>query len=224
MPARVYLEISQARTFAAALDWPGWCHSGRDEASALQELINYGARYARVLNDTRLKFQAPTSTTDLLVVERLPGNATTDFGAPNLALSTDTQPIEPAELQRWQTVLKACWNAFDAAAQSAQGKALRKGPRGGGRDWLKIIEHVRDVEIAYLDSLGGKIKPNLSDESGQVLVAIRQAILSTLKLASHGEIPPRGPHGGVRWTARYFVRRLAWHELDHAWEIEDRAK
>jgi hypothetical protein len=26
----------------------------------------------------------------------------------------------------------------------------------------------------------------------------------------------------VHWTPRYFVRRMAWHELDHAWEIEAR--
>ncbi len=24
------------------------------------------------------------------------------------------------------------------------------------------------------------------------------------------------------WTARSFVRRVAWHTLDHTWEIEDR--
>jgi len=24
------------------------------------------------------------------------------------------------------------------------------------------------------------------------------------------------------WPARYYVRRAAWHVLDHAWEIEDR--
>ena len=27
---------------------------------------------------------------------------------------------------------------------------------------------------------------------------------------------------GLHWTARYFVRRTAWHVLDHLWEIEDR--
>jgi hypothetical protein len=25
------------------------------------------------------------------------------------------------------------------------------------------------------------------------------------------------------WSPRYFVRRSAWHALDHAWEIEDRS-
>jgi hypothetical protein len=25
-----------------------------------------------------------------------------------------------------------------------------------------------------------------------------------------------------RWTTRYAAHRIAWHALDHAWEIEDR--
>ncbi len=224
MPVRVYVEAGHSRTFAAALDWPGWCRSGRDETSALQALIDYGPRYARVLKDTPVVFQAPTVTVDLLVVERLPGNATTDFGAPNLAVSTDTRPVEAAELERWQTLLKACWKAFDAAAHSAEGKDLRKGPRGGGRDLMKIIEHVRNVDKAYLASLGGKIKPYLAGEPGQELAAIRQSILTTLTSAAQGEISGRRPRGGLLWTARYFVRRLAWHELDHAWEMEDRVE
>jgi len=37
----VYLETGQKRVFAAAVDWPGWCRSGRDEASALQALCDY---------------------------------------------------------------------------------------------------------------------------------------------------------------------------------------
>jgi hypothetical protein len=51
----------------------------------------------------------------------------------------------------------------------------------------------------------------------------RQAIMDALAAAARGEIPERGPRGGVIWPARYFVRRVAWHALDHVWEIEDRA-
>jgi hypothetical protein len=25
------------------------------------------------------------------------------------------------------------------------------------------------------------------------------------------------------WSPRFYVRRAAWHALDHAWEIEDRS-
>jgi hypothetical protein len=219
----VYLEIGQTRTFAVALDWPGWCRSGRDEAAALQALNDYGPRYARALSNTRLRFRAPSETSALVVVERLMGNATTNFGAPNLALSRDTKPLDPTELQRWQVVLKACWHAFDTAVRAATGQALSKGPRGGGRDLTKIIQHVRDVDASYLTSLGGALAPSEENTPSQALAPIRQAILTTLIAAARGEVPARGPRGGVRWTPRYFVRRLAWHELDHAWEIEDRA-
>ena len=40
--------------------------------------------------------------------------------------------------------------------------------------------------------------------------------------ASALEWPGRSRSGGARWTPRYFVRRAAWHVLDHAWELEDR--
>ena len=220
----VYVEIGQTRTFAVALDWPGWCRSGRDQDSALQALCDYGPRYARALQRTRLSFQAPHEPADLIVVERLAGNATTNFGAPDLALSRDTKPLDPTELQRFQKVLKACWRALDTAAQAATGQTLRKGPRGGGRDVTKIMEHVLDVDTSYLTNLGGKLTPSDEDTPSQALAHVRQAILTTLISAARGEVPAHGPRGGVRWTPRYFVRRLAWHELDHAWEIEDRAE
>jgi hypothetical protein len=160
----------------------------------------------------------------LLVVDRLKGDATTNFGAPGRALPRDSEPVGQDELHRYQTVLKACWRALDRAAQAASGRTLSKGPRGGGRNLAKVIEHVRDVDASYLSSLGGKLKPGEQDEPNQALANVRQAILDTLAAAARGEVPARGPRGGARWTPRYFVRRLAWHELDHAWELEDRAE
>jgi hypothetical protein len=89
---------------------------------------------------------------------------------------------------------------------------------------MKIIEHVRDVETTYLSSLGGKIYPKLEDEQSQDFITVREVVLATLILAVHGEIPARRPRGGLHWTLRFFVRRLVWHELDNAWEIEDRVE
>ncbi len=37
-------------------------------------------------------------------------------------------------------------------------------------------------------------------------------------------LPEAGPRGGKIWLPRRFVHRAAWHVLDHAWEIEDRAR
>jgi len=76
----VYLESGEKRTFAGALDWPGWCRSGPDEASAaLQALVDYGPRYARVLRAEEFAFQAPISISAFTVIERIKGNATTRF-------------------------------------------------------------------------------------------------------------------------------------------------
>ncbi len=223
-PIEVYLEASRVRTFAGALDWPGWCRSGHDEASALQALMDYGPRYAKALQETQLEFHPPASVTNLVVGERLMGNTTTDYGAPAIALSTDSLPMDAEELDRSQIILEACWKALDNAMRSANGRELHKGPRGGGRDLMRIGEHVRDAEIAYLGSLGGKFKPEAENGPRQIIAMLRREILITLAASARGEIPPRGPRGGLRWSPRYFVRRLAWHDLDHAWEIEDRAE
>ena len=49
-PIEVFVETGKKKTFAGAVDWPGWCRGGRDEAGALQALVDYGPRYARVLH------------------------------------------------------------------------------------------------------------------------------------------------------------------------------
>jgi len=218
----VYLEIGKKRTFAGAIDWPGWCRSGRDEESAIQALLDYGPRYARVLRGTTLQFQPPGDVSAFKIAERLKGNATTDFGAPDMSPSTDTLPIDAAELQRFQILLKACWRAFDTAARKAAGKKLRKGPRGGGRDLQKMISHVLEAEGSYLSALGWKLDSGRTGAAKKELGNRRQAVLDGVAAAARGEIPARGPRGGLRWTPRYFVRRATWHILDHAWEIEDR--
>jgi hypothetical protein len=216
----VYLEIGKKRTFAGAIDWPGWCRSGQNEAAALQALFEYRPRYARVVRTSGLGFQAPNNETAFSVIERLEGNATTDFGAPDVAPLIDTRLVDPAELRRFQILLEACWSEFDATVEAATGKALRKGPRGGGRELDGIVQHVSNAEKAYIGRLGWTPGEGGLNDPGQ----IRQATLSALELAARGEGPESGPRGGKIWPPRYFVRRVAWHVLDHTWEIEDRVQ
>jgi hypothetical protein len=213
-----YLEVGAKRVFAGALEWPGWCRSGRDEDAALEALVAYAPRYRRVLRGTRLGFPSARDVT-LRVVERLEGGATTDFGAPGEAPSADAGPVDDDELRRLTAVLRACWRAFDAAVDDGSGRRLATGPRGGGRALEKIVEHVAGADLGYLGSLGWK---PTGDEDLDDLERARRAIPTGLGASARGQIPARGPRGGVRWTARYFVRRSAWHVLDHAWEIEDR--
>jgi hypothetical protein len=218
----VYLEIAKKRTFAGAIEWPGWSRSGRDEASALQALCDYGARYERVLHRTQLGFKTPADISEFNVVEQLQGNVTTDFGAPGIAPSSDTRPVDEAELQRFKTLLEACWQALDVALQAAAGKELRKGPRGGGRDQEKMAKHVLEAEAAYLARIGWKLKLGADFQASEKFDLTRQAALNAMEAAFQGSLPERGARGGTRWAVRYYVRRSAWHLLDHAWEIEDR--
>jgi hypothetical protein len=219
----VYLEIGSKRTFAGAVDWPGWVRTGRDEESALIALLEYAPRYAKVLEAAGISFEAPTGLADFRINERLSGNATTDFGAPNVPLPSDSGPLNEAEVLRLQSILKACWQALDAAAASARGVELRKGPRGGGRDLDRILDHVLGADSAYLSKIGWKQRMKPSGEWSERVSQVRQAILDVLKIADRsGVLPLPEPSEGTRWSPRTFVRRVAWHALDHAWEIEDR--
>lgn len=214
----VYVERGAKRTFACAVEWPGWCRSGRDEASALEALLGAAPRYARALGRGRLGFAAPRDASAFDVIARLPGNATTDFGAPDAVPAADERAMSEADLRRTSAILRSCWRAFDAAVTKARGKRLAKGPRGGGRALDAIVRHVVDSETGYLSALGWKApaRPRSTER-------MREAVLDGLAASARGEIPARGPRGGDRWKPRYFARRLAWHALDHAWEIEDRS-
>lgn len=218
----IFVEIGKKKTFAGAVEWPGWCRSGRGENAALQSLIDYGPRYAQVLHSAGIEFQAPTDTAAFIVTEQHTGNATTDFGAPAIILDVDREPVDRLELARLQTLLQACWHAFDNAVQQATGRELRKGPRGGGGDLEKMLHHVLEADLGYLRRLAWKQKRGGETNLLEALKQTRQAILSALEAAAKGALPEKGPRGGVIWPPRYFVRRVAWHILDHAWEIEDR--
>ena len=218
---RVYLEVASRRTFAAALDWPGWARSGRDPQAALAALADYGARYVRAVRPVRPGFAPPDDASSFIIVERLKGDATTDFGAPGAIPSLDSEPLEAKELVRQVALREAAWQTFDDVIASARGKALATGPRGGGRNLAKIVLHAVEAESAYLGRLGWKLAP-LPPDPGEALDRLRHETRLALDAAARSEIAETGPRGGKRWAARTFIRRSAWHALDHAWEIEDR--
>jgi hypothetical protein len=218
----VYLEVGVKRVFACAVDWPGWCRSGPDEATAVQMLLDYGPRYAKVVRSARLGFEAPTRLEELPVVDRLQGNATTDFGAPGVIPPVDRAPVSPDECGRLEKVLRAGWRALDAERKRARGRVLSKGPRGGGRELDAIVSHVVEADRSYLGGLGWKVRSSV--ESADRITETRNAIIEGLRASARGEIPARGPRGGERWPARYFARRVAWHTIAHAWEIGRRSR
>src|SRR5579884_679039 len=211
----VYLEVGAKRVFACALDWPGWCRPGKDEKQALAALAASAPRYAKVATEAGVTFPAGTSAT-FDVVERLPGSTTTDFGAPGEVTARDSDPLTPEEAERLIALVAAAWAVFDRIVAGAPAE-LRKGPRGGGRDRDAVVEHVLGAELVYARKLGIRHRqPTLGD--APAIEALRMAIIQVLRSAT--EATPRVEKG---WPPRYAVRRIAWHALDHAWEIVDRS-
>jgi hypothetical protein len=214
----VALESGAKRTFASAIEWPGWSRSGRDEASAIEALLSYAPRYLAVIASRGLKFEPP----ELSVVERHKGNATTDFGAPNAHLAADATPVSADEKERLLTILRASWDALERAATAAVGKELQKGPRGGGRSVDRVLEHVLAGHQSDLRQIYWREKRPDAASVPEVIEQTKRGDAAALAFAASGEMPEHGPRGGELWTPRHFVRRAAWHILDHAWEIEDR--
>ena len=216
-PISIYLEFGAKRTFAGALEWPGWCRSGRIEAAALEALSAYAPRYLAAVGPGS-GFVAPDSPTALAVVQRLSGDAGTDFGVPSVPPSADATTIEGPELERWLDVMEAAWEAFERAACAAGEVPLTVGPRGGGRQTAAIREHVLGAEEGYLNRLGrSRGWPEGADGLDP-----RQLVRRCVMARARGETPPPGRRTAPLWSVRSFIRRATWHVLDHAWEIEDR--
>jgi len=217
----VCLEVTPKETFASALDWPGWCRAGRDEGAALTALAGYAGRYAPVAEQAGLSFP---STVDFDVVERVPGGPTTAFAAPEcrrpfpqVTAQAERAKVTPGTARRLVGLVSAAWVTFDEIAAASPAE-LRKGPRGGGRDRDKLIDHVIGAETAYARKLRVKLERPAIDDIAAI-EKLREAIAAMVGAPSDGS--PVLPNG---WTTRYAARRIAWHVLEHAGEMQDRAE
>jgi hypothetical protein len=212
-PVRVVIEQGAKRTFASAVDWPGWVRTAKDEDAALAALAEHADRYGLVAAEAGLAFTPGKYT----VVDRVTGTATTDFGAPDRPARPERERLTAAEARRLVSLVSAAWRILDRVVAGAPA-SLRKGPRGGGRDRDAIAEHVLAAEHAYARKLGVRVQaPHLGKT--EAITTMRDAILETLGSARDAE--PLGERG---WLPRYAARRIAWHALDHAWEIENRSE
>ena len=166
LPARVYLESGAKRVFACAIDWPGWCRSGRDADAALAALAGSAPRYARVAERAGVPFPDPQTGWTWDQVERIKGSMTTDFGAPGAIPDADRAPLSTAARERVARLVEASWAILDAVAATAPA-VLRKGPRGGGRDRDDVIRHVEAAELAYARRLGLDLRAEAAAGGGR---------------------------------------------------------
>ena len=213
----VYLELGDKKAFACSIDFPGWCRGAKTEELAMEALAGYASRYAEVAKRAKVAFPAPAKAGERFeVVERVKGGGATDFGIPHEIPRADAEPLTARQAARQVELMRAAWVVLDQVAKASPAE-LRKGPRGGGRDRDKMLDHVLGAEAAYARQVGIKHpQPEVGDR--KAIKALRDELAATLGRASDGSRP-----SGRGWPPRYAIRRIAWHVLDHAWEMQDRA-
>lgn len=209
-------EVGAKKTFVWAIDWPGWCRSGKDRDLAIEALIAARGRYAKVARRAGLELPK-VDADDVRVIETIEGGGGTDFGVPSRITDSDRRRSTAADAKRLADLVEAGWVIFDRVVEKAPA-TLRKGPRGGGRDTAKMVGHVVEADDAYAREMGIRLRP-ASAEDREAVEAQRAAMLGVLREPSDGS-----PLADRKWTSRYAARRIAWHALDHAWEIEDRTE
>ena len=214
-PIKVSIETTRPKTFASAMDWPGWSRAGKTEELALDALASYAERYRAVVERAGLKL--PAGRIDFDVVESVTGGSGTEFGVPSAITDLDRRPISASEATRVVALVEAAWQTFDDVAAGAPAE-LRKGQRGGGRDRDKMVDHVHGSDHAYAREMGIRVPPPDAADHDSV-TTMRRAMLDVLGRPSDGS-----PLVDRKWPARYAARRIAWHALDHAREMTDRSE
>ena len=218
MPVRTVIERGPKgkRAVAFSLDWRGWSRGAKTPEDALETLESYRDRY-RPIADLAGMAEEFDAAGPLEIVEDRVGPGSTDFwGISFAASSTEQGPMTEAEFDRAITQLRAAWTFFDSVAARVSPE-MRKGPRGGGRDRDRIISHVIRWES---ENLAGGVGLKIPEDGAMTpdgLRKYREAYVEAMRAYNAGE--------GKRMrssTLPYLIRHCAFHNLDHAWEMEDK--
>jgi hypothetical protein len=214
---RVMIELGRKKPVAVAVafDWPGWERSGKSEDDALRVLDTYRGRYAKVAELAGVAEEF-SGIGEQVVVEHVEGIGMTDFyGLSMKAAGPEHEPMSDAACERKIALLRACWTYFDDVASRVSGE-LRKGPRGGGRDRDRIIQHVNNVETGDFALKVGVVTPTEAWRDPGALQTYRDAFRAAIRDYNARDAAARN------WTVQFVLRHSAYHVLDHAWEMEDR--
>jgi hypothetical protein len=210
---RVLIEETKPKSIASALDWPGWARSGKTPEAAVEELLDYGDRYARIASRVGVAISGSNSAE---VIATVAGSSGTTFGAPVAMCDVDFEPLVKAERSRWVALTRAAWEELDDAANEAPAE-LPKGPRGGGRDRDDIVRHVVEAERSYGPKFGIRLPvlPKTFLVPTEVIATQRGMIIDAIAAFDES--------ASTAWPLRYALRRLVWHTVDHAWELQDKS-
>jgi hypothetical protein len=146
------------------------------------------------------------------VVERYTGTGGTDFWGISFAFSSiDHQVMSGEALERELTLMRACWTFFDVVRARVSAE-MQKGPRGGGRDRDRIVQHTLSVEMDWAGGVG-VVTPDDALLTDEGLRTYRDAYCQGIR-----DYHAQGKQAGkqAKWPLHYLIRHTAFHTLDHA--------
>jgi hypothetical protein len=204
------------KAVAFAVDWPGWSRGAKSPELALETLESYRERYRPIAVAAGMAAEFDAAG-PLDVVEDRVGPGSTDFWGISFSPSgLEREPMDDTEFDRKIVLLRACWAYFDGVAARVS-PAMRKGPRGGGRDRDQIIRHtIRTESEEFAKRLGLRV-PEGGALTPKGLRDYRETYVATMRAYNAGE--------GKRmrsWNLPFLIRHSAYHSMDHAWEMEDK--
>jgi len=219
MPVRTVIERGPKgkRSVAFSLDWPGWERGAKTPELALEALESYRPRYRPIAEIAGVAGEF-NAAGPVEVVEDHVGTGSVDFWGISFAPSSlETEPMDEATLERDIALLRACWAFFDGVAARVSAE-MRPGPRGGGRDRHRIIRHViRNESEEFAKRVGISI-PEEGALSPEGLREHRHNYVEAMRKYNAGATAKRMKN----WNLPYLIRHSAFHNLDHAWEMEDK--
>lgn len=204
---------------AYAIDWPGLERNGKTPEAAFEHMSSYLERYAVIAERAGFAKEFAAVTEPEISVE-YEGTGSTDFWGISFAHGpNDHEPMADEELERHLALLKASWDEFDEIGQRVSPQ-MERGPRGGGRDRDEIVAHLVYAELTWLKKLD--IRPEFKEIFPLEKRKIHhQGVIDELRRRHLEQLPVKAK-GGPPWTVRFTIRHLAYHVLDHAWEMEDK--
>jgi hypothetical protein len=81
------------------------------------------------------------------------------------------------------------------------------------------VDHVLATEVLHARMLGLRQRPFPAGDVSAA-AAVRAGIRAAITAGDAGRHPAGA--GRAQRPVRFVARRVAWHALDHAWEIQDR--
>ena len=201
----------------SALDWPGWCR-GRQGRGPRDRGAARARRRAtrRSRAGRRRRFAARRRLRHRRRRVGAPGRRGTASACPRRRAERTGGRSTDREAERLAAIVEAAWTSSTRSPPRRRPSCARaRAAAGATRD--KIVEHVVGADDGYAREHRPQGAESPERPDGRPRSGPR---CSRVLRQPSGRLAARR----TQVAARYAARRIAWHALDHAWEIEDRTE